>query len=79
MAKCIHCGKRFDVDEAREMYNDEFSDYDTDYDEEWPEGNMCGKCAMEITAGDIQAGEDYEFELRTGRPYYDRDEDDVRW
>ena len=45
MARCVECGEEFDISDAREYYNWKFND-NVDYDDQYPEGNMCGYCAV---------------------------------
>lgn len=56
MARCIECGCEFDVDEAREYYNWKFNDK-VDYDEQYPECDMCGYCAVSESTWYMRMGE----------------------
>ncbi|MFJ1731121.1 hypothetical protein [Streptomyces sp. NPDC088254] len=44
MENCGECDKEFDISDAREEYNAEFGG-EVDYDDQYPEGGMCGSCA----------------------------------
>ncbi|WP_159599125.1 hypothetical protein [Agromyces humi] len=69
MAKCVRCGKEFDVDDSREEFNDEF-DGDVDYDEEYA-GEVCANCAIPDTESNINAGA--AIDMMNGEIAYDAD------
>lgn len=56
MPKCVECEKTFEIDDARDEYNEEFEG-DPDFDEHWGEGNTCGSCAAAETSSLIAQGE----------------------
>ncbi|MFI0191392.1 hypothetical protein ACH4PW_28075 [Streptomyces sp. NPDC017082] len=55
MPKCVECEKTFEIDDARDEYNEEFEG-DPDFDEYWGEGNHCGSCAAAETSSLISQG-----------------------
>ena len=55
MAKCLHCNKRFNVKDAREDFNSYYRG-GMDYDDQYPENDICAKCAIEETDSNISAG-----------------------
>lgn len=78
MPQCEHCGKTFDVDDARSAFDadDEMAraglTYDEDivdpYDEGIEEHSICGSCAIAVTVENLDAGRAYQFSLETGLP-----------
>lgn len=70
MVKCRVCGKEFDISKVRASYN-KYYDGDVDYDEQYPENDYCYLCAITETDTYLDAGRDREYELRTGKPYYE--------
>lgn len=76
MAKCSCCGKSFKISDARAIYNDEFEEEGITYDEEFPDHDMCGICAMNTTGTYMSVGEKVLYELETGKQWEDRDEDE---
>ncbi|MFE9486538.1 hypothetical protein ACFYNF_08890 [Streptomyces sp. NPDC006641] len=55
MDKCGECEKTFDIADARQEYNAEFGE-GIDYDDQFPEGGMCGNCAASQTEGFMNHG-----------------------
>lgn len=55
MAKCDYCGKRFNLSEAKEMFNEEFGDvhYDDIY---FNDEIICGDCAIEQASSNMAVG-----------------------
>ena len=54
MAKCIRCGKEFNVTEARRLLG---RDYGRGiYNEYYPAGDVCEDCALSEIGGAIEAG-----------------------
>lgn len=53
MPVCVWCKKQFDLEEAREACERFGRDI---YDDYFPEGNVCGKCAVDTIRDDYSAG-----------------------
>ena len=70
MAKCINCGEKFKKKEAREEYNLYFQDEGFDYKEEFPDDELCGSCAIDVTLGYMSTG---------AAVLYEADEDTPKW
>ena len=70
MPKCVNCGKNFKKREAREEYNLYFRDEEFDYKEDFPEGDLCGFCAIDVTLGYMSTG---------AAVLYEADEDTPKW
>ena len=71
MAKCVVCGKKFDLSWARDEYNAQF-DNEIDYDEEFGGEKVCAECAINTTASNISAGKeilDYNDMVHGEIPY----------
>lgn len=84
MPKCDHCGKAFDVDNARSEFetDDDMARvgmrYDATvdpYDEGIEEHPICGPCALALSLESLEAGRAYLFSLETGLPPDDVPED----
>lgn len=75
MPKCGVCGTRFQVEDARNEHDaDEFTGQ-IEYDEEYPEGDICASCAIDSTVENLGAGRGFQFSLETGRPPEDVPDD----
>ena len=57
MRKCVECGESFDYEDARD-YFDYYFNNEISYDDQFPEGRTCDKCAITITESLMQAGRD---------------------
>lgn len=84
MPRCEHCGKAFDVDDARNEFemDDEMAragmTYDSaidTYDEGTEEHTTCGPCALALSLESLEAGRAYLFSLETGLPPDDAPEE----
>lgn len=69
MAKCCRCGNRFDVSEARIVYNAEFNG-EIDYDEEYG-SEVCAYCAISDTDTNMNLGK--AIDMMNGDEEYDDD------
>ena len=56
MAKCAWCGKKFNVSDTREEYDNYFEGLE--YDDDYPDNNICLQCASTETSGNIGIGEE---------------------
>ncbi|MCB2290837.1 hypothetical protein LGK97_13910 [Clostridium sp. CS001] len=70
MAKCGECGKRFNVSNAREEYNEEFGG-EIDYDEQFVLGAICADCAISDTHSNIGLGQ--AINMMNGEEDYDQE------
>ena len=70
MATCRICGKGFNLNNTRENFEKRY-DGEIEYDYYYPNGDYCYRCAVNDTDSSINDGEDREYELETGRFYYD--------
>lgn len=70
MAKCVICGNRFKVGEARAEYDARFYSY-IFYDDSYPEHNYCALCAIGETEGFINEGA--AIDMMNGDLDYDDD------
>ncbi|MDQ0664718.1 hypothetical protein QFZ35_003216 [Arthrobacter ulcerisalmonis] len=70
MATCDVCKKEFDVDEAREQFDEEFEG-DFDYAEETEGGPQCADCAGARISSDINTGR--AIMMMNGDEDYDED------
>ena len=68
MAKCSRCGSDFDVEDARTTIDSEFGD--GQYDDEFPEGDVCENCASDVFGTYMNAGAEIIDLMGTG---YDPD------
>lgn len=70
------CGTAFDVADARNEYNteEEFNG-ELDYDEDVPDRDLCGACAVAWLKEAIEAGLQMDFSLKTGLPPEDMPDD----
>lgn len=73
MAECRICGKGFNLDKTREKFEKKYNG-EIEYDWNFPGGDYCYNCAVKETNANISRGEDYEFELKTGKFYYDNED-----
>lgn len=69
--KCVACDCKFDIDEARDEYNSYFDDDCIDYDEDYPDHNLCGDCAIAETESNINTGK--AIDMVNGEDDYDQD------
>lgn len=70
MAKCEECGTKFNVDDARSEFDEEFPEDDIDYDELY-EGGLCGSCAASQASSNMNAGR--AIDMMNGDEDYDDD------
>lgn len=77
MPTCEHCGKAFDVDNARSEFeaDDDMLRAEVTYDaaaDPYDEGieahPICASCALALTLENLEAGRAYLFSLETGLP-----------
>ncbi|MFC8173083.1 hypothetical protein [Streptomyces sp. NPDC057325] len=55
MTKCAECETEFEIEDARDEYNAEYNG-DPDFDENYGEGHLCGRCAVSDTSSLIDHG-----------------------
>lgn len=67
MKRCAECGESFDVDDARDDYNEAFKG-ELDYDEDFA-GEKCGTCAVAQSESEINIG--LAIDMMNGETNYD--------
>lgn len=76
MTTCANCGEKFEVNDARDEYDNEPEfEGGLSYDEDFEDHNLCGDCAIANSRENLHAGAQYQFSLDTGLPPEDMPDD----